>query len=90
MPSPLGVDDMTVLKAAFVNDAITLTRDKDFPKLILHDRHPAHGLILLKYQGAGPWAVYSAEIVETIVRLDEGLRGAVTVIHPNGYEQMRF
>ncbi len=83
----LGVDDLTVLQAAFVADSVILTRDKDFAKLVLHDRHPCHGLVVLRFSGPGSWAERASLILATIETLGEKTRGHITEISPTGATQ---
>jgi len=45
-----GMDDDEIIQKAFTEDWILITNDKDFGKKIYLERHPHHGVILLRLE----------------------------------------
>lgn len=45
-----GADDHAVLRIAFVEDRILITNDKDFGQMVVHEREPHKGVILMRLE----------------------------------------
>lgn len=74
-----GSDDKDVLSLAHQQGAILLTDDKDFGDLVVLQRRPSAGVILIRLEGMPP--AERAELVAGVIRTRAGeLPGAFTVI----------
>jgi predicted nuclease of predicted toxin-antitoxin system len=71
--------DTTLLKFAYSEQRIMLTLDRDFPGLVLHDRHPCLGLLVLQVDTKGGWPRQRADaIAQRILAAEPSLIGALT------------
>lgn len=43
-----GSDDATIIRNAWTEDRIIITADKDFGTMVFRERHPHHGVVLLR------------------------------------------
>lgn len=76
-----GLDDGSILKAAFQADAVLLTEDKGFGELIALRDLPCKGIVLLRLNEL-PRRDAVAAAAAAIEKLQEKLEGHVTVVQP--------
>ncbi len=59
-----GSDDLSIIQRAYAGEWILVTNDKDFGEKVYRERHPHHGVILLRLEDER-----SAIKIETLKRL---------------------
>ena len=74
------VEDKDILEAAYKQNALLITSDKDFERLVLDEHRPTAGVILLRI--AKRISIeHRAQIVANMLRkYQEKLRGAFTIL----------
>jgi predicted nuclease of predicted toxin-antitoxin system len=77
-----NMPDEDVLQIAHGEDAILLTEDKDFGELVVRQRLPSHGVVLLRLNRIERGSRPSFACVE-LERLGQNMRGALTIIASN-------
>ena len=74
------VEDKDILEIAYRGDALLITSDKDFERLVLDERRPTAGVILLRIAKRIPMEHRAQIVVNVLRKYQENLRGAFTVL----------
>src|SRR5438067_1720026 len=75
-----SVEDKDILEMAYKQQALLLTSDKDFERLVLDERRPTAGVILLRISKRIP-VEHRAQIVVNMLRKHQDkLQGAFTTL----------
>jgi len=78
-----GIDDLTVLEIANLQESLLLTDDKDFGELVFHQHLQTSGVLLVRLATLLP--VQEIEVVVQVIReYDDRLLHAFTVITVQG------
>jgi predicted nuclease of predicted toxin-antitoxin system len=80
-----SLGDRAVIQDAFDVQAIILTQDKDYWRLIMHEKQPSVGAVWLRL-GDMPRALRPRRIVEAVQAYDTKLLHRFTVIYPDRVE----
>jgi predicted nuclease of predicted toxin-antitoxin system len=84
------LDDISLLRLAWREEAIILTNDKDFQRHVFRENHQTHGLIWLRL-GPGlvrmPRTQQIERALQAIRAFQDRLSGQVTAIYPDRVEQ---
>ena len=82
------LDDISLLRLAWQEEAIILTNDKDFQRHVLRENHQTHGLIWLRLgPGRMPRTQQIERTLQAIRTFQHRLSGRVTAIYPDRVEQ---
>ena len=61
-----GMDDDGIIQKAFVENWILITNDKDFGKKVYREKHPHHGVILLRLEDER--SIFKVETIKRLLR----------------------
>lgn len=82
------LDDISLLRLAWREEAIILTNDKDFQRHILKENHQTHGLIWLRLGIVRmPRTQQIERTLQALRTFQDQLSGQVTAIYPDRVEQ---
>lgn len=74
------VDDKDILESAYQQDALLITSDKDFERLVMNEQRPTAGVILLRIPTRIPMEDRAQIVVNMLRRYHEKLYGAFTIL----------
>jgi predicted nuclease of predicted toxin-antitoxin system len=74
------VDDKDILEAAYKQNALLTTSDKDFERLVLHEQRATAGVILLRIATRIPMEHRAQIVVEMLRKYHEKLSGTFTIL----------
>ncbi len=74
------VDDIIILENAFSQQALLITYDKDFERLVLHEQKPTAGVLLLRISRAIPIEDRAQILVNVLKFRQKELEGAFTTL----------
>lgn len=78
--------DRTIAHAAFAANALILTQDKDYRRILLVEKQPALGAVWIRLSGM-PRALRAGRVVEVIQSYQSELLYHFTTIYPDRVEQ---
>lgn len=86
-----GADDLSVLSRAFVEGRIVITEDADFGLLVVRERNPSIGVLLVAASAFG-WSPpqLAAHVVAVVATLADQLNGMFTRIEPGRIRQRKI
>jgi len=74
------VEDRDILEAAYDQKALLITSDKDFERLVLDERRPTAGVVLLRIPTRIPLEHRAQIVVNMLRKHQEKLPGAFTTL----------
>lgn len=77
---PRGMGDSEILAKAYSEDALLITSDKDFERLILNEHRPTAGVILLRIATRVPIEDRAKIVINLLRRYKDKLQGACTLL----------
>lgn len=77
-----GISDRNVLSVAFARGAIIITEDQDFGELVIRNRLPASGVILLELDRLSS-AAEAKRVAGVVTSLAQRLSGHLVVVAPD-------
>ena len=75
-----SIEDRDVLEAAHKQKALLITSDKDFERLVLDERKPTAGVVLLRISTSIPIEHRAQIVVNMLRKYPEALQGACTTL----------
>jgi predicted nuclease of predicted toxin-antitoxin system len=75
-----SVEDKEILQIAFQQKALLITSDKDFERLVLDERRPTAGVILLRIAMRVSMEDRAKIIVNALKRYQDKVQGAFTIL----------
>lgn len=75
-----SIDDRDILESAYRKKALLITHDKDFERLVLDERRPTSGVILLRISGRIPIEHRAQIVVNLLRKYGDKLEGACTLL----------
>lgn len=75
-----SVEDKDILEIAYKQNALLITSDKDFERLVLDERRPTAGVILLRISTRIPIGHRAQIVVNTLGKYKEKLQGNFTTL----------
>jgi predicted nuclease of predicted toxin-antitoxin system len=79
--SHAGIDDKSVLEIAGLGDCVLITEDQDFGDLVVRQKLPVLGVILLELDRLSNTAE-ARRVMEVVDNKSENLIGRLTVVEP--------
>ncbi len=74
------IEDKDILEAAYKQQALLITSDKDFERLVLDERRPTAGVILLRIATWIPIEHRAQIVVNALRKYQEKLQGTFTTL----------
>lgn len=74
------VEDRIILEEAYKQQALLITSDKDFERLVLNERRPTAGVLILRISRAIPIGDRAKILVNVLRHRQIELQGALTIL----------
>ncbi len=75
-----SIEDREILQTAFQKKALLITSDKDFERLVLDERRPTAGVILLRIAKCVSMEDRAKILVNALTRYQNKIQGAFTIL----------
>jgi len=75
-----SIEDKQILEIASKQNALLITSDKDFERLVLHERRPTFGIVLLRISARIPIEHRAQIVVNMLNKYQEKLRENLTIL----------
>ena len=75
-----SIEDRDILESAYMQKALLITSDKDFQRLVLDERRPTAGVVLLHIAKRIPMEHRAQIVVNMLRKYKEKLEGTCTVL----------
>lgn len=81
-----SIADKEIVAMALKDDALLITSDKDFERLVLNEQRPTAGVVLLRISTRIPIVHRAQIVVNALNRYGEKLKGNLTILTEKAIE----
>jgi hypothetical protein len=83
-----GEPDLDLLRRAHRLERFVLTQDRDFVGLVLRDRHPTFGVVLLSVPTKGGWTTRASGLAALVIAAAAEALGGIVEVRDGAFRRL--